>query len=405
MLKYMELGVPMRECALKIGGKTYDTRIHFGISAPSGSGKGSFNQQIQNYSKALGYSCIPITSLYPEQLIGKYIQDPKRPREKIENRGHFDEDCLLFDDKPEIFTGNSLFHNDIRTYLIRALGQYPNNEVSKRLTGDQKKDTVKYSPKFVSCYLIQNQKIPMENLTSGFGRRVPVVRIEPTIEDEKDILRSFVLQEADNKDLIIVAKKIIDAVNSSGDCLHWSFTKDAQKAIAKWTATELMIIRRQGATELADINKYPLRDLLCRCCAIMSAAFEIEKDSKENNIQITKEIVDVISSELTVVVQAQLNHWKNFVCKKEHILNKQDECILRILQKSKAFDSNSAYHGGTKLLNEVMKKTNLSEPTCRVSIKKLRSIKFIEDDRIGKAEQGKDNKKYWLTEAGKAFLS
>jgi hypothetical protein len=125
-------------------------------------------------------------------------------------------------------------------------------------------------------------------------------------------------------------------------------------------------------------------------------------DPSKDKVVIDDEIVKTVSEELAAVFEAQAQHWKTFVKKKKWMIDGKQKAILGILKRKKAFDEQSAYIGGRKLVNEAVIMTKLSTSSCNNALSALITLKYVVAKTIGKSEKGGDNRKYWLSEAGRS---
>lgn len=169
---------------IDFSGTQFDTRESIVVFAPSGSGKNDINRVMVEGSP-FTHDKSQITSLHPEQLIGKVVtikNEETKVKEKKEIKGYFNEDILIMDESRDFFqpTNNAVqkqVYNDLKKYFCIALNPMGTNLVVKRLTEHTREESLKYYPKCTCCFLSQPVKISSESIESGFMRRFTFIEV------------------------------------------------------------------------------------------------------------------------------------------------------------------------------------------------------------------------------------
>lgn len=200
LLWYSLLGNAMKgNSQIDYCGTTFDTRESIIVFAPSGSGKNEISRVMMDAIPMVDTSS-DITSLHPEQLIGKVIQvtnKTTKQKEKKEIRGYFDEDMIVMDEARDFFlpTSNNAQKqqfNELRKYFCTALNPIGENLITKRLTEHTRENALKYHPKCTCCFLSQPVAISGDSINSGFMRRFTMIEVKGRMNRE-DIYRQRVM--------------------------------------------------------------------------------------------------------------------------------------------------------------------------------------------------------------------
>lgn len=163
-----------------------DMRFSHGVCITSGRGKDAIKNVAYVAAEELGMKYSEFTSLHEEQLIGKKWKD-KDSKQHKQVLGYFGDDFVEKDDGLLFINGEK--YELARNYWLRCLNPYGKNQISKRLT--EMEDGLKYMGTASLRYFIQiSEKIKIKNLTSGLFRRCPILRVDLTKEEERQIMYS-----------------------------------------------------------------------------------------------------------------------------------------------------------------------------------------------------------------------
>lgn len=273
--RWYQLHGGIMQKVIKCGGLTTDTRVFVAYPLVTEGGKNEVMYSIKSLvrkgiSKGDGekFTMSEPASFHPEQLIGKYIEvveeitnestgRKKRIKNRIENRGHLNNDFLDFDECTKLITGNSPEDNQARELLSKSENPIGKNEVEKRLTEDLPQNAVKYCPKCTNSYYFQPfKKIPEEAFLQGFLRRklIPIGNIShflnlPNEQLYTDKLSNLDYSEKDYQDKII---NHLEAVKKVSDISEFAFTDEALQLIKEYA----LYISEQGQLHSVKITNY-----------------------------------------------------------------------------------------------------------------------------------------------------
>jgi hypothetical protein len=286
---------------VKLGNLRTDTRVHVAYPLPTEAGKneiiysikrlidiGIEKNQIENFSMSepISYS--------PESLVGKFIEvvednpagKPKKIKVKKENRGHFDNDFLEFDECNSLITSNSPEVQQAREYLSKSENPIGQNRVEKRLVDNTKEEIVAYCPSNTDSYYFQPYgRIPESFVLQGFGRRkiIPVGNVtlflnrasEKTFEDK--------LADTDYSEHNYQEKLIqhLEIMRKKLERTNFTFTEDARKLIQDYALylSEQGVIHSDKIANYSKVIKYStLANLVKFSCIIAGSNYSYVVD-------------------------------------------------------------------------------------------------------------------------------
>jgi len=253
-----------------------DMRYSHAICITSGRGKDPIKNVAYVTAEALGMKYEEFTSLHEEQLIGKKWKD-KDTKEIKEVKGYFGDDFIEKDDGLPFI--NSDKYEIARNYWLRCLNVYGKNLISKRLT--EMPEGLKYLGTASLRYFIQtSEHIKTKNLTSGLFRRCPIIRIDLTRQEIKEIkdlrLRmkfnpntepfyNFIrnIRNIRNIRYINIGDSLIDIINKecdmeSNNVLLDSLDIENQNIIVKWSYINA-IIKLYRLNSLNSLNSLDVK--------------------------------------------------------------------------------------------------------------------------------------------------
>jgi hypothetical protein len=153
-------------------GLSIDTRIPLYFFLNSGSGKSNIKHAIKKTLPSCFLTWSEVTSLHPEQLIGKMKEFGRGKDKKIkEVPGYFKNDLVLIDEARQLFTSKELKHQEIRGYTCIALDTFGKNEVTKQSVDFGSENQLKYEANCSMVLFSQPVRIKREVIESGFIRR------------------------------------------------------------------------------------------------------------------------------------------------------------------------------------------------------------------------------------------
>ncbi len=237
-------------------------------------------------------------SFHPESLIGKQIErkidnpayvcgevkSPKKIIQMIENRGHFDNDFLEFDECTSLITSENPDDKAAREYLSKAENPMGRNRVEKRSVNDLPEETVSYCPKCTNSYYFQPfELIPESAILQGFMRRklIPVGDIDSFLNYADDPLYNRKLESIDfsTDDYKSEIVNHLEAMKSQLDFKEFTFTEDARNRIKEYA----LYLNAQGRVHSEKISNYckltkftTLNNLVKMSCIISASHYSNE---------------------------------------------------------------------------------------------------------------------------------
>jgi len=402
---------------IKIGNLITDTRLHVAYPIVTEGGKneliygikslienviekGIVNEDIVNFklSEPISYS--------PESLIGKYVErlvdnpDPtkKKPiKVKIENRGHFDNDFLEFDECNNLITSSSPENIQAREYLSKSENPIGKNKVEKRLVDDIPSETLSYFPKCTNSYYFQPfGKIPESAILQGFMRRkiIPVGNVNLFLKSANEGIYANKLTDSTfdrdkYQENIIEHLKIINIKLKNTD---FSFTEKARKLLKDYS----LYIADQGNIHSEKIINYcklvkytTLQNLIKMSCIIAASYYSHEVN--ENAVSLAfMDLIELMQNTFDFIYERVIGDF-DYGAAWKGADYKQTEC-LKYLFYNNALSRESSEVSIDNFLKEIVMPTyNVKESSARKKYLKMKKEKLIDSDQTGITET-----KVWL---------
>lgn len=189
---------------IKIGDVWTDTRISVFLPLAAGRGKKSVVDAVKFSVSTSNKQCMELTSLHPEQLVGKTKTGKKGGVKHI--YGAFKSDFVIFDEASEFLQAKKEHSRQSLSYTRFALDPLGRNSITKKMVDVENEDALTYEPEcsvlmcshpvFVSDYFV----------TSGTFRRFETPFLKLQSMSQKDV-NKILSDKLDGKEATIDAKK------------------------------------------------------------------------------------------------------------------------------------------------------------------------------------------------------
>ena len=312
---------------ITLGRVKTDTRVHVAYPIPTEAGK---NELIYSIKKLIDHPdglakgregffkmSEPI-SYSPESLIGKMVErlvdnpDPTKKRKlklNIENKGHFDNDFLEFDECTSLIVSEAPDIKQAREYISKSENPMGENFVEKRLVDDLPTETIKYAPGCTNTYYFQpTGMIPEVAILQGFMRRklIPIGNIELFLNHANNDnvgrkLRETSVNVEEYRELIRKHLADIRQFTSNQD---FAFTDGAIKLIEEFTlylSTQARI-HSEKISNYARITKYTTLNNLVKFSCIIAGA--------HRKVNVCENCVSLAFMDLTEILQSTYDYIK-----------------------------------------------------------------------------------------------
>lgn len=396
---YSLFGLPLRNHKIMVMGEELDTRLSYIIAIRSGNWKKGFENLAFSYCNELGYKISKIVSLHHEQLIGKnetgYEKVGKKNIRITEEReGLFKDDFLVGGDALPLLNSNEFEMS--RNYFIQALDEFGYNEVTKKLVNQNRKETLRYYPKFSALLFVQDKPISKDSIDTGLARKSPIIYIDaPDANEETYLNRALNTSKADYGYLFKIAKK---AKNASS--IAWTFSEEAHRFIAKRTHELKSKFETYGAKgkDYASMFQFAIQNNLYKYAVILATYYTVStSEDTELKIQVTPEICQAASEDYENVLWAAFEHWLKYVEDSNVLtLSRWEQYVVKELNLVGAVSEEKAIFGNTNFLMRIAEKADVSVSTIYNACRYLKKKGIVEVKQVGKGEAGKENSKMWL---------
>lgn len=300
-LRYYQLIGGVLQKNIKIGSIFTDTRVQACYPLPTEGGKNDLIYAFKSLlKKGIKKSDMiddvfkvsePI-SFHQESLIGKSVErtidnpkylsgevkSPKKVKQRIENRGHLDNDFIEFDECNQLINSDAPDFKQAREYLSKAENPLGRNKVEKRSVDDLPEEAVQYFPNSTHSYYFQpHMKLPESFVLQGFGRRklIPIgnVRLFLNIADENlyaSKLEDTNFSMEDYSDILIQHLQRIRKKYTYNDFVFTEKAKEMIKDYAIYLSGQAQI-HSEKIYNFSKISKWTSLNNLIRFSAIISA--------------------------------------------------------------------------------------------------------------------------------------
>lgn len=322
---------------IRLGKSFTDTRIQLLIPLPTEQGKNELmyankklikagikkdNKKLFRLSEPISYSAESLVGKYVDRVIPNpdyvdgIVKKPKTIRERIENRGHFDNDFLELDECTQLMMSNDEQIKQAREYFSKSENPIDKNEVVKRLVDDLPHETISYYPENTDTFYFQPAiRIPENMMTQGFLRRklIPIGNVGKFLNEASVVMFDDRLDDddTDEEQIIIRLIKYLECVRNNTKPLNknidFAFTEEAKELIKKYTLT----ILKQGKQHSEKISnyckliKYTTNDNLITMSCILASAYGTTK--------VTPNFVSLAFMDLTEIMQNTFDFIKDNV--------------------------------------------------------------------------------------------
>jgi len=296
--RYYQLAGGIIQKPITLGQKQLDTRVHCAYPLPTEAGKNEliylFKEIVKQIlkSKTTGdrFTIEEPTSYHPEQLIGKVIErlvdnpmyisgqvkSPKKIKQKIENRGFFDNDFIEIDEANILISQSDEQTKQAREHISKATNPIGRNEVTKKLVDDLPSEKVSYCPNCTFSIYFQPFKIPENLMLQGFLRRflVPAGNTEPFLSyGSKTLFDKKVLDVEFSKDN--VKQELIayfGQVRRFSESVDIVFTEGFREKLSDYVMylIEEGRVHSERIANLTKLMKWTIHDYLIKMSSIIA---------------------------------------------------------------------------------------------------------------------------------------
>jgi len=370
-----------------------DMRFNFGLCVTSGLGKKAFSNVVEKSAKETNLKYCSITSLHEEQLIGKaWTVKNKEGEEKFKTVfGFFNKNFLIRDDALTLI--NSPKFEIARNYFLTALDIYGENTVTKKQVAED--SGLKYMPECSLLYFIQpSEKIETKNLSSGFFRRAPILRIELTDEEideiiDKRLVTEYIPEDSEWMKLLRnvrnvrivkynkIKKNILDKVNNVVKGYRSNYTLNKT----------LKITNQNNIIKFAYINNiiYKLSEGGIPGIPGIPNSIDVNVDIREEDADRAIEDFEKIYSAMQTFIRGN----------EKELTHPIDKEIVNLLTKEKCFSFDKSKYSSSDVLRIVSGQVGDSKENVKKRFYNLKKMGIIETKQMG---SGKDTtSKVWLS--------
>lgn len=386
---YSIIGAVICDNKINFCGKIMDTRINLFFPLKSGSGKSDIKDVMKRSIKQLKMEYCEPTSLHPEQLIGKTIEDPAS-KKVIINKGHLADDYLVFEESTDLFTDKD--NQEIRNYIKISLDPIGTNEITKRSVDTLKQNSVRYSPKCTAVFFFQPLKMREEIATRGLLRRGLIIYVDPDINERYEALNESIVPSNLNSNW----KNWISFLNKlKATKFKWKFTDEAVKEIIKLTKQLSQIGMNKGnkAAGYTQIALFNLKEWLVKMSCIQAAIDCRDKISISDVTNAYKDLSVFWDIQLTFVI----HKISGYIDYKD--TNMEEIRILSILQSNNCLSEVQSNLMIRDFIKYISKELGVSEDTARNKYQKLKNTGYIDSKQVGR-----NGSKVWLTDEGERVI-
>lgn len=402
-----------------------DTRVNLLYILNSGHGKSNI-KSVNTECTPTEYTTTEISSLHPEQLIGKRVNNPKykappkeeeedtrqenEKEEKIDNKGVFGDDVVIFDEARVLLTSSEESKREIRKYFCQALDTTGQNLIQKRLVNDLPENRLSYYPNCTAIFMTQPVTIINDVLASGFIRRFKMIEIEKSNkplnvykerakkEHNPDVYLEQFKQHINN----IKQKSLtFNSINNCNDDIpqqkqEWTFDEDVFTLIPKYSEMLRQMSIEHSKKGFDYVDKIYEQTIMNDMIKFSMISAFIQKQEKK----VTKEDVELAYMDLFEILYSTLNciaqHGQEVYT---HNLNDDDKWILQHLYNRHSLNIEDTEKYPLikirELINDIEREFELSFSGARHRYRKLKQAGYIDSK-----QENKHNSEVWLTEKG-----
>jgi hypothetical protein len=401
----------------RLGSLFGDTRLHVAYPVVTEGGKNDLIYGVKSliekgiYKKeGEVFTMSEPISFHAESLIGKRVErtidnpeflsrevkSPKKIKSKVENRGHFNDDFLDFDECREVIISEKPDSQTAREYLSKAENPLGRNKVEKRSVDDLEDEKISYNPKCTNSYFFQPYGfIPEDAMLQGFMRRklIPVGNINAFLNhaDEKTYLdktETLNFSEEEYQETLI---NHLNNMRSQTNAREFSFTNDAQDKIREYG----LYLSQQGRIHSEPISNYckltkftTLTNLVKMSCIIAGSYYQ--NVVNENHVSLAfMDLTELLQNTFDFIklkVKGDFSYGTSW----GGATWKEKEC-LRTLFRDKSFSketSKMTISTFVKICEEVF---GVKEDQARNRFYTMKKRKLIDSVQVGK-----DSSAVWL---------
>lgn len=401
----------------KLGGLFGDTRLHVAYPVVTEGGKNDLIYGIKSLiEKGIFkndgeiFTMSEPISFHAESLIGKRVErkidnpeylsgavkSPKKIISKVENRGHFNDDFLDFDECRDIIISDKPENQTAREYLSKAENPLGRNKVEKRSVDDLESEKISYNPHCSNSYFFQPYGfIPEDAMLQGFMRRklIPVGNIDVFLNhaDEKiylDKTETLNFSEMEYQETLI---NHLNKMRAQTQIQEFSFTNEAQEKIREYS----LYLSQQGRIHSEVISNYckltkftTLTNLVKMSCIIAGSYYQ--NTVNENHVALAfMDLTELLQNTFDFIklkVRGDFSYGTSW----GGATWKEKEC-LQTLFRNKSFSKETSKMTISSFIGICEEVFNVKEAQARNKFYTMKKKKLIDS-----AQLGKDSSAVWL---------
>lgn len=410
--RYYQLIGGILQSKISLGGCETDTRVHVAYPLVTEAGKNELiyaiktlikggikksNNTLYSMSEPLSYSAESLIGKKVERIIPNPLGKPKTIRVNIENRGHFNNDFLEFDECSKLIFSNSPEDSQAREYISKSENPIGKNEVEKRLVDDLANESVKYFPYNTNSFYFQPfKKIPEEVMLQGFLRRklIPVgdvslfmISANETIITNKTAESSFSKQE-----YISRLAKHLETISFGFRGKEFFFTDEAKNLINQYA----LYLNAQGTQHsekienFCKLTKYTSLAYLIKFSVIISASYRTNIVN-ENAVSLAfMDLVEILQNTFNFISQRVLGNF-DYGTSWNNANFYQKEC-LKYLYENRAFSFEESQISIEIFISEaIMPVFRVKETQARNKMREMKVLGLIDSK-----QDSQHSSKVWL---------
>ncbi len=402
---------------IRVGGLQLDTRIHACYPLVTEGGKndliysikGLISRGVKKDGETLFTLSEPI-SFHQESLIGKMVErtvdnpkvlsgevtKPKKVQQKVENRGHLNNDFVEFDECNQLINSNAPDFQQAREYLSKAENPIGRNKVEKRSVDDLPNETIAYDPKSTHSYYFQPfKKLPEAFVLQGFGRRkiIPVGNISAFLTSANETLYTDKLQskdysEEDYKEKIAVHLETMRTKTKDSDFV---FTEKAREMVKDYSLY-ISAQAKQHSNKIynfSKISKWTSLGNLVKMSSIIAGAY-YQNVVDENCVALAyMDLVELMQNTYDFISERILGDFDYNTDWGGSNLNQKT--VLKFLYSNKAFSKESSIVSIADFLEVIEDVYKIKTSQARNRYNQMKKQELIDSSQVGK-----DSSAVWL---------
>lgn len=252
------------------GGVYDDSRVNPLYAISSGGGKNNILTTTSVAFAALGIESGYVTSLHPEQLIGRFEYN-KKIKQYEEIQGWLRKPTLQFDEVWSLLAGKAQHSEECWKYLCKALDPIGRNRVEKKLTCSHK--ALSFEPDCTLSACVQPRAIPADVVQQGLFRRFTCVFIDARMVDEQEAFLHRLTREKNPHTNL--HNRLKDWNMNHGEIPTPKLPRDINfdLKLCEYQTEIISYMRSRGekGKRLAEILRFPIQNQILKFATILAA--------------------------------------------------------------------------------------------------------------------------------------